>query len=248
MRFLLVALAGLASAFALALLAAQGLARIAEVTLPAWTWAIIIGVTATVLTARWLPRWWWPWLLLLPSAIFWGPNIPPAFAALAVLGLGLLQWNAWQERVPLYHSGSRTHRVLGDWLETQPLHCIVDLGCGWGGALRALARRFPDRQFVGVESAPLNWLVARWRCRGMTNVQIRLGNFWRYPLAPHDLAICFLSTEPMTRLWQKVSREMPPGAVLASIEFEVPGIHPQAVLTESDRPVHLYRVAPTAHE
>ncbi|MFP4155654.1 MAG: class I SAM-dependent methyltransferase [Halothiobacillaceae bacterium] len=244
MRFLAIALAGVAGAFVLAVLAAQLLARIAETTLPAWSWSLLIGLLALAMTIRWLPVWWWPWPLLLPMAIFWAPSVSPVWTALVLAGLALLQWNAWQERVPLYHSGAGTHRALGDWLQDQPFARIVDLGCGWGGPLRSLGRRFPARAFVGVESAPLNWLVARWRCRNLPNVQIRLGNFWSCPLGDHDLALCFLSTEPMARLWAKASGEMRPGSVLASVEFEVPGVPPEQVLNGGNRPIHCYRIPP----
>jgi len=51
----------------------------------------------------------------------------------------------------------------------------------------------------------------------------------------------FLSTEPMSRLWQKVAQEMRPGSVFVSNSFQVPDVEPTSVVVVNDsRQTHLY--------
>lgn len=220
-------------AVVLLLAAVYGLALLSSLRLPLWQAALAQGALAAAIGWRLgLSRWWLginlaflPALWLLQQAA-----LPGWLYLLGFVLLLLVNWNSLHERVPLYLSGTRARQQLGDWLaarEAPPR--FVDLGCGTAGTLLHLARRFPRGRFVGVESAPLLFLLAWLRCLGQGNCSIRYGSLWRTELAPFDVVYCFLSPVPMARLWAKAREEMAPGSWLISNSFAIPGVAPNAV-------------------
>ncbi|MBA3032897.1 MAG: class I SAM-dependent methyltransferase [Gammaproteobacteria bacterium] len=199
--------------------------------------AFLQGVAATLI-AHWqrAPRW---WLLIhlgfVPLVVgVQGFGIAPGwFLAAFVLTL-LVFWRTDQSQVPLYLSNRRTATALATLLPAAPIK-MIDLGCGDGGLLRQLAKSRPDCRFIGIEHAPLPWLLARLRTRNLANVTVRRGDFWQEPLGDYGLVYAFLSPAPMPRLWQKARTEMAPGATLVSNSFAVPDIEPARVIEVADR-------------
>jgi SAM-dependent methyltransferase len=220
---LLVQLVALGAALALH----RGL-RLCGVALPLPWLAVVQGLLAAALSAGFRQsRWWWliqalflPLLLAVNSLDLWA-----GWWLIALLLVALLHWNSFGERVPLYLTGRRTERALFGVLDALPNTLrFVDLGCGLAGTLRRLARRYPDGQFVGVETAPLVFLLAWLRCLGVRNCRVAYRSLWDEPLGDYDAVYCFLSPAPMPRLWEKVQKELRPGALLISNTFEIPGV------------------------
>src|SRR3990167_7866108 len=157
-------------------------------------------------------------------------------------GLGLSRWWGWLNLgfVPglVLVSGA----ALPSWVFLLGLALLVlqapdfrfvALGCGPAGSLLSLARQFPRAQFVGVETAPLSFVIAWLRALPRSNCRIRYENLWRTDLAQFDVVYCFLSPAPMARLWAKAQAQMPAGSHLVSNTFEVPGV-------PADRQVELH--------
>ncbi|MDP2245899.1 class I SAM-dependent methyltransferase [Pseudomonas sp.] len=189
---------------------------------------LLLGLLAASF-GRWfgLPSWWW-WLNLgfVPALLlFSGAALPSWVFLVGFLLLLLCNWNSFGERVPLYLSGARSRQALAELLAQQQADFrFVDLGCGPAGALLWLARRFPQAQFVGVETAPLPFAVAWLRALSQRNCRIRYESLWRTDLAQFDVVYCFLSPAPMAELWVKASTQMAVGSLLVSNSFEVPGV------------------------
>jgi hypothetical protein len=90
----------------------------------------------------------------------------------------------------------------------------------------------PDARLAGVETAPLNWLIARLRLAGRAD--IRLASLWQTDLADADLVYAYLSPAAMPRLWEKARAEMKPGSLLVSNSFAVPGEAPDEIVELDD--------------
>lgn len=190
-----------------------------------------------------LDRWWiWPQLLLPPAfGLVAGIKLPGwvPFAALALL-VGFY-WNAIAERVPLYLSNRRAREAIAGLLPRKEGVRAADLGAGLGGPLATLAAARADGAFVGCETAPLSWLVARFRLLGRSNVRLLFASLWSLDLGDFDVVYAFLSPAPMARLYEKAAREMKPGSILVSNSFAVPEREPDAVVELDDRRgTHLY--------
>lgn len=182
------------------------------------------------------PRWWlaihlgFVPLVVLASRL----AIAPAWYLAGFVLLLLVFWRTDKSRVPLYLSNAATARAVAALLPATPCH-VIDLGCGDGRLLKALARARPDCEFVGFEHAPLTWAWARLNTLGLPNCRVRHGDFWRQNLGLYDVAYAFLSPAPMARLWAKAGADMRPGSLLLSNSFDIPGVEAEQVIEVADR-------------
>lgn len=200
--------------------------------------ALVQGVLAALVGRRLgLSGWWLPInFVFVPALVLMQDHaLPPWVLLLGFAVLLLLNWNALVERVPLYLTGPATEQVLSERLARLPeSFAFVDLGCGVGGSLLRLAGTYPAASFVGVETAPLPFLICWLRCLARRNCRVRFRSLWQEPLGEYDAVYCFLSPAPMPRLWEKARAEMHPGALLISNSFEVPGVPAEEVLEVND--------------
>lgn len=233
-------LAGFACAFIFAILL--------RVQLPVAILVWLIGLLALVFGVHLaLPAWWQPIQLLFVPAIYWALQIalPPWVYLIGLLLCLLLLGNSLFDRVPLYLSSRAVWITLESQLPTQQGARVLDLGSGLGGGLAWLARKRPDLCFVGIESSPLLWLIARVRMLRHPNAKVHWGTLWSVNLGENDFVYAFLSPAPMLRLWKKVRSEMKPGALFVSNSFEVPGETADMQIPVADRRgsrLHLWRM------
>ncbi|MBF6624358.1 MAG: class I SAM-dependent methyltransferase [Pseudomonas stutzeri] len=184
-----------------------------------------------------LPRWWLPINLgFVPGLVLLQDHsLPPWLLLSGFVALLLLNWNALFERVPLYLTGQAAEQLLMRQLARLPDGFrFIDLGSGLGGTLLRLAKAYPHGHFVGVETAPLAFVLCRLRCLLQPNCRVYLRSFWREPLGQYDVVYCFLSPAPMPTLWSKACAEMREDALLISNSFEVPGVEAEEVLPLDD--------------
>ncbi len=184
-----------------------------------------------------LAKWWIPILIVFPYALAASLqfNIPPWIYLICFLALLVVFWNAAGDRVPLYLTNQSTTAVL-DKLITVETKTFADIGCGVGGILTYLARRHPNIQFSGIETAPIPYLISNLRVRlmGYRNVSIHFQSMWDANLQDYDIVYCFLSPEPMSRIYDKVEHEMRPGSRFISNSFIVENVNPDDVVEVGD--------------
>lgn len=172
---------------------------------------------------------WVAFTVLCGAGVLWGAITlqPPLWFYPLVIGVIFIFYaNTLTERVPLYLTNRTTWTALSQMLDRHSAEtalearpAFVDLGCGLGGALAYLARAHPGWQFVGVETAPGPYLIAKLRTASLTNVEIRFQSLWKTNLAAFDVVYAFLSPAPMPRLHAKAAAQMRPGTVLISNSF-----------------------------
>jgi hypothetical protein len=196
-------------------------------------------------------RWWvlihavFPWAVYAALQI----QISPLWYLVAFLFLLLVYYPVARSRVPLYLTHATAFEIIEEKIRAEAKGRssiqVMDFGSGTGGLLVRLARAMPKHIFVGVEAAPIPWLISRWRSKGLANLSFRRGDFWREDLSQCQVVYAFLSPEPMPRLWQKVSQEMAQGTLLISNTFAVPNQKPEATIelpgSVANR-LYLYRV------
>lgn len=194
------------------------------------------------------PAWWVPiHLTFMPLVIAVGTlHVPAGFWLAGFVILLLLFWRTDKSQVPLYLSNNTTAAAVAEMIPPEPC-AVIDLGCGTGGFLRQLALARPDCRFTGIEHAPIPWLLAWLRTRGLYNVTVRYGDLWSQDLRPYRLAYAFLSPVPMPRLWAKVQAEMTEEARLISNSFPIPNVEPESVTAVDDsRETRLFSYRPAA--
>jgi SAM-dependent methyltransferase len=152
----------------------------------------------------------------------------PAWGWLLPLALLLLVYplNAWRD-APLFPTPVEALRGLSGLVPLPAGARVLDAGCGLGDGLRELQREYPGAALNGLEwSWPLR-LLCGWRCRF---AEIRRGDIWAADWSRYDLVYVFQRPESMDRAAEKATRELHPGAWLASLEFDAPGFAPTRVV------------------
>lgn len=211
--------------------------RYVGLQLPLLIVATIIGAVAAGLSYLTnFPRWWLPiQLLFVPAlAMMMWLNIPAWSYLAGFILLAGIYWSTYRSQVPLYLSSRAAWRALEGLLPHDRVFKFADLGAGLGGVLAHLAKIRQDGLFIGVENAPLPFLLGWLRLQRHMNCTMRREDFWQMNFGDYDVVYAYLSPVPMPRLWEKVCREMKPGSLFISNTFEIPGQHPDQIVELDD--------------
>lgn len=207
-----------------------------------------IGLTATLFATLTRQPWWWRLIHALFAPLLWAGlqlSIDPGWFLLGFMLLLLVYRGALSGQVPLYLSNPASVAAIASRIPANQRITLIDLGAGIGSSLIPLARLRPDCHFVGVENAPLTWLIGWFRTRGQQNLDWRWGSLWQASLGEADIVYAFLSPVPMPDLWDKARAEMRPGTLFLSNTFAVPEVEPEFVIDVDctpARPLYGYRL------
>ncbi len=204
--------------------------------------ALVQGFLASIPFLR-RERWWIPIQLFFPIMVLvaLALRISPCWFLIGFLLLGIVYWNAFRTRVPLYLTG---REVVMELLERLPEGSFefADLGFGLGGLLAMLAKEKPQGKFFGVEVAPLPFLIGKARCMSLPNCRMEWGSYEKIDLSGFDFVYAFLSPVPMPGLFEKAKREMKPGSVFVSNSFGVPGTEADETVIVGGNALYFWRM------
>jgi len=188
--------------------------------------ALIQGLLAMASTWKLgLARWWRVIQLLFPIAVLAASalRLPPwIFLVLFLLLLGWY-WSTFRTQVPYYPSNEAVWRAVEALLPRDRALRVIDVGSGLGGMAMHLASARPRADVAGIELAPVPWLVSTLRAALRGNrARFTRGDYDDLDFGRYDLVFAYLSPAAMPSLWDKARREMQPGSMLVSYEFEIP--------------------------
>lgn len=187
--------------------------------------------------------WWWVIQFFFPifAIIFVTFEIPSHYYFIAFVFLGLLYWTTFRTQVPYYPSKPALLPVVLRLLDGERPVRFVDVGSGLGGLLIQLSEVRDDSHFVGIEIAPLPWLISWVRAKiRKSKVQFVFGNYESADFGEYDVVFAYLSPAVMPGLWIKVKEEMSPGSLLLSFEFLIPDIKPDLCVKTAVNEPNLY--------
>lgn len=122
---------------------------------------------------------------------------------------------------------------------------VVDLGCGDGSMLFAVARLNPEVICVGYEISLLPLFIA-WTRKLMfyktyRNVHIRFGNLFKQDVRSADIVFIFLLSRCYPKLLTELKGKISPAAKVIVEAWPLPGIEPVETLkAEGLLPVYIY--------
>lgn len=205
---------------------------------------LLQGGWAGLLTWRLGLARWWRWIqLLFPATLMLALalQLPPWLFLLAfLLSLGWY-WSTFRTQVPYYPSGPAVWDAVRQLLPPDRAARVVDIGSGLGGLTLYLARVRPDVDALGIELAPLPWLLSWLRARlGRSRARFLRGDYEHLDFSQFDLVFAYLSPAAMPGLWRKARAEMRPGSMLVSYEFVIEEMPPQSIIHATAGGIPLY--------
>lgn len=198
---------------------------------PVWGLFVMQGLFASALSVIAAMAVWWRLIhLFFPLAILvmlqW--QLPAWIYLLAFCFTLALFWSTYRTQVPFYPSLPVTWRKVKELIPQDKSVKVLDIGSGMGGLVMYLARECPLSRCVGIELAPLPWLISVLLGTLKKSPAIfKYGDYQAVNLSEYDIVFAYLSPAAMPDLWHKAAQEMQAGSLLISYEFEIPGVPPK---------------------
>ena len=230
--------------FFIVLLIARSSGAILGRTMDIWFIALLQGALAAGFSYwRCLASWWIAIQLFFPFILLFGLflQLPPTLFLLAFLIFLFLYWSTFRTQVPFYPSNLAVWDAIAELFPKDKNIRVIDIGSGLGGLILHLSKRFPHSQFLGIEIAPLPWLVSKLRARQVRScARFTYGDYGNLNFAEYDLVFAYLSPVAMPALWEKARTEMRSGTTLLSYEFVIPDVEPTFILSPAANMSKIY--------
>lgn len=126
---------------------------------------------------------------------------------------------------------------------------LIDLGSGWGALVIAVARKYPNQQVIGYELSWFPWLVSiiRKYSLRLDNLTLYRKDFNSAKLSNVSILFCYLFSEGMVTLHEKLKREQLNEILIVSNTFALPSCQPIKVVKLADvyqTPIYVYNWKP----
>jgi 16S rRNA A1518/A1519 N6-dimethyltransferase RsmA/KsgA/DIM1 with predicted DNA glycosylase/AP lyase activity len=165
-----------------------------------------------------------------------------AFALLSVISI---LWTTLQTGIPPMRSSGKACQAMLASIDRPVDGPLIDLGCGWGTLVIALARKYPHHQVIGYELSWLPWLISivRKYSLHLENLTLYRKDFKQAELGNYSNLLCYLSPEGMLSLQEKLKRELSNEILVVSNTFALPSYQATKVIRLKDvyqTPIYVY--------
>jgi len=193
--------------------------------MPLYGFLVIQSLITLVLSSYLGMQIWWRYIhFTFPLAIYGMLmlQLPSQFYLIGFLLSLSLYWTTFRTQVPFYPSRPTVWRHVSELMPKSERFRVVDIGSGLGSLSMYLARYHQDGDFVGVEIAPLPWLISLLSAKlQRSKAKFILGDYNTLDFSEFDVVFAYLSPAAMPALWEKAKSEMRPGCLLISYEFNI---------------------------
>lgn len=126
---------------------------------------------------------------------------------------------------------------------------LIDLGSGWGTLVIAVAQKYPHQHVIGYELSWFPWLVSiiRKHSLGLDNLTLHNKDFRTADLSSASILFCYLFSEAMQALQEKLSEECLNDILIVSNNFALPSCKATTVSRINDiyqSPIYVYHWQP----
>ena len=180
-----------------------------------------------------------------------------ALIAIVLLTALSLLWSTLRTGIsPMMSSGKASRAMLAaidDSIDRCARGPLIDLGSGWGTLIIAVAKKYPQHQVIGYELSWLPWIFSMlWKYRlGLDNLTIYRKNFNHADLNHAGILFCYLFSDAMQALKEKLKRERLTEVIVVSNTFALPSCEPTTTIQLDDfhrANIYLYHWQPKNNE
>lgn len=142
--------------------------------------------------------------------------------ALIVLSTILIQEFMYRGKpsAPFVPVPSESLPLIAEIIKVTNNSVVYDLGSGDGKILRALWDEYKVGKFVGIDRGFFPYVIARIRQRNIQNISFQRKDFFDVNLSPATVVVTYLFPQLMDALLPKLKKELKPGTLLYSIDFQ----------------------------
>lgn len=195
---------------------------------------VLQAVLASVCSILLRDEVWWRYIhFIFPISAYASHQLalPSLTYLFAFLFLLLLFTASFKNRVPYFPSKQFVWERVHVFLQSRHTTNLIDLGSGLGGLVLHLKQKNPALTVIGIELAPLPWLISLLRkVFTRSKAKFIIGDYEALNFGQYDAVFAYLSPAPMEHLYAKASREMRKNTLLLSHEFPVPNVKPSYLL------------------
>lgn len=115
---------------------------------------------------------------------------------------------------------------------------IYELGSGWGGLAKQLAKTFPDSKVLAFELSPIPFFWSKIQSFQVKNLTIYRRDFLKEDLTKADTLVCYLYPKGMELVEKKLTNQ-----TVISNSFALPNRKPSKTLSLNDfsaTPIYRY--------
>lgn len=198
-----------------------------------------------------LPAWWIVINTSFPIgvAIFYRWHISPSIYLALFLILLSIYWTTFISRVPYYPSTQDVWEKVSEQFPVDRKINVLEIGSGLGGFCRHLSKKYPLGTFLGLENAPVPWLLSIFLAK-FQNVRcdFKRKDYQTVDFSKFDVIYAFLSPAVMDSLCMQAKKQLHAQAVIISYMFEWPSSESQNVRKiPLDNGEFLYQYRPHIH-
>lgn len=173
---------------------------------------------------------------------------PIALLFVLVVALSIV-WSTLRTGISPTMSSGKACKAMLDSVEVPSRGSLIDLGSGWGTLVVAVARKYPEQQVIGYELSWFPWLVSviRKHSLGLGNLTLYRKDFRNAELGNASVLLCYLFSEGMASLHEKLNRERPGEILIVSNTFALPYCQPTSIIRLNDlyrSPIYVYHWQP----
>jgi len=216
----------------------------ADLIIPIFVLVLMQAFTAMAFSYLFGMAKWWRWIHLCFPIAVWGMSHwhiqNEIYLTGFVVSLSLF-WTTFRTQVPFFPSRPIVWQQVAKLIPQDRPVRVIDIGSGLGDLPMHIAKSRSDSHVEGIEIAPLPWIVSyvRAKVRG-SSAMFKLGDYQALNFANYDVIFAYLSPAAMLNLWEKAHKEMLPGSMLVSLEFEIPGVTPSLCIAGNGSSPILY--------
>lgn len=133
--------------------------------------------------------------------------------------------------VPFVPSSDLKLEIFIKNLELKKWQKFLDIGCGDGKILEAVAKKFPQNILVGIENSPNPYQKAlKKRAENGLDYQIIKWDFFKEDWSEYDVIHTYMIAYLMPKIWKKIQAECKNGTLFISNSFEIKWVQADKVL------------------
>ena len=121
---------------------------------------------------------------------------------------------------------------------------FLELGCGSGRVMIAMAKQYREVTVIGIEIQPLLFLFVKIKILilGLKRMaKVKLNSLFAEDLHLADIIYFYLMPRTMPKIKEKMEKELKAGVKVISYAFPIPGWKPKRISKEKYRlPIYLY--------